>query len=151
MSKEPLRLTLREIGDTDFFKNTKMPQNVGSINELDEKQFRKGVMNCIFSGRKSIPPDIVNRPIEWFDGYVSSFAIEEEKIKGLFLVRKNEEEELELIMLQYIGNDGNRQMISMLRDSFRTAFSLYPDSTVVVIPRNTPEAESLSGKLFPGR
>ena len=151
MSKEPLRLTLREIGDTDFFKNTKMPQNVGSINELDEKQFRKGVMNCIFSGRKSIPPDIVNRPIEWFDGYVSSFAIEEEKIKGLFLVRKNEEEELELIMLQYIGNDGNRQMISMLRDSFRTAFSLYPDSTVVVIPRHTPEAESLSGKLFPGR
>ncbi len=151
MSKEPLRLTLREIGDTDFFKNSKMPRDVGSINEMDEKQFRKGVMNCIFSGRKDIPPDLVNRPIEWFDGYVSSFAVEDEKIKGLFLVRKNEEEELELILLQYIGKDSGKQMISMLRDSFRTAFSLYPDSTVVVIPRNTPESEGLSAKLFPGK
>jgi hypothetical protein len=151
MSKEPLRLTLREIGDTDFFKNSKMPRDVGSINEMDEKQFRKGVMNCIFSGRKDIPPDLVNRPIEWFDGYVSSFAVEDEKIKGLFLVRKNEEEELELILLQYIGKDSGKQMISMLRDSFRTAFSLYPDSTVVVIPRNTTGAEGLTQKLFPGR
>ena len=150
MSKEPLRLTLKEIGDTDFFKNSKMPKDVGSINELDEKQLRKGIMNCIFSGRKSIPPDLVERPIEWFDGYVSSYAVEEEKIKGLFLVRRNEEDELELVMLQYIGND-SRQMISLLRDSFRTAFNLYPDTTVVVIPRNTPESEGLSGKLFPGR
>ena len=150
MSKERLRLTLKEIGDTDFFKNSKMPKDVGSINELDEKQLRKGIMNCIFSGRKSIPPDLVERPIEWFDGYVSSYAVEEEKIKGLFLVRRNEEDELELVMLQYIGND-SRQMISLLRDSFRTAFNLYPDTTVVVIPRNTPESEGLSGKLFPGR
>ena len=150
MSKEPLRLSLKEIGDTDFFKNSKMPKDVGSINELDEKQLRKGIMNCIFSGRKSIPPDLVERPIEWFDGYVSSYAVEEEKIKGLFLVRRNEEDELELVMLQYIGND-SRQMISLLRDSFRTAFNLYPDTTVVVIPRNTPESEGLSGKLFPGR
>ena len=150
MSKEPLRLTLKEIGDTDFFKDSKMPKDVGSINELDEKQLRKGIMNCIFSGRKSIPPDLVERPIEWFDGYVSSYAVEEEKIKGLFLVRRNEEDELELVMLQYIGND-SRQMISLLRDSFRTAFNLYPDTTVVVIPRNTPESEGLSGKLFPGR
>ncbi len=94
MSKEPLRLTLREIGDTDFFKNPRMPKEVGSINELDEKQFRKGVMNCIFSGRKDIPSDLVNRPMEWFDGYVSSYALEDEKIKGLFLVRINEEGEL---------------------------------------------------------
>ena len=151
MSREPLRLTLREIGNTDFFKNSKMPKDVGSINELDENQFRKGVMNCIFSGRKSIPSDLVNRPVEWFDGYVSSYAIEDEKIKGLFLVRKNEAEELELILLEYIGKDSSRQMISMLRDAFRTAFCLYPDSTVVVIPRNTPEAEGLSGKLFPGK
>ena len=150
MRKEPLMLTLKEIGDTDFCKDSKMPKDVGSINELDEKQLRKGIMNCIFSGRKSIPPDLVERPIEWFDGYVSSYAVEEEKIKGLFLVRRNEEDELELVMLQYIGND-SRQMISLLSDSFRTAFNLYPDTTVVVIPRNTPESEGLSGKLFPGR
>ena len=151
MSREPLRLTLREIGNTDFFKNSKMPKDVGSINELDEKQFRKGVMNCIFSGRKNIPPDLVDRPIEWFDGYVSSYLVEDEKIRGLFLVRRNEAEELEPVMLQCIGKDANKQIISMLRDSFRTAFSLYPDSTVVVIPRNTPASEGISGKLFPGR
>jgi len=150
MSREPLRLTLRDIGDTEFFSNSKMPRDVGSINELNEKQFRKGVMNCIFSGRKSIPPDLVSTPAEWFDGYVSSYSIEEGKITGLFLVRKNEEDELEIILLQYIGKE-KKQLLRMLRDAFRSAFSLYPDSTVVVIPRNTPESETLSGKLFPGK
>ncbi len=151
MSKEPLRMTLGEISDAEFFQNSKMPKGVGSINELDEKQFRKGVMNCIFSGKKNIPPDLVNRPAEWFDGYTSSYAVEDEKIIGMFLVRKNDEEELEPIMLQCIGKDANKQIISMLRESFRTAFSLYPDSTVVVIPRDTPVSVGITGKLFPGR
>ena len=56
MSNESLRLSLQEIASEAFFKNLKMPTEVGSINELDEKGFRKGIMNCVFSGNKNIPP-----------------------------------------------------------------------------------------------
>ena len=150
MSKDPLRLTLKQIGETELFKNEKLPAGVGSINELEEKKFKKALMNCVFSGRKSIPPDLVKMPMDWYEGYVSSFALGDEKVQGLFLVHRNEEGELELKLLQSISRDFSKQLLSMLRDAFRCAINLYPESTIVVIPRNTPESEALAAKLFPG-
>lgn len=151
MSNEPLRISLKEISETEFFRNPKMPQDVGSINELSETEFRKGLMNCVFSGRKSIPQDIVKKSIDFYDDYVSSFAVEEGKVLGLFLVRKNEMGELELIMLQSVGKDYSKRLVAMVLDAFRTAINLYSDDTVVVIPQNTPEARALTKKLFPGK
>ena len=115
MSKEPLRLTLKEIAAADFFKKSKMPEDVGSINELDEQQFRKGLVNCVFSGRKNIPPDLVKKPVANYDGFVSSFSFEEDVVKGLFLVSKNEKGELELVLLQAIGKDSARRNAAMVR------------------------------------
>lgn len=151
MSKEPLRLTLEAIARADFFRDAKLPQDVGSINELDETQFRKGVMNCVFSGRKGIPQDLVTTPQEAFDGYVSSFSMDDGVVRGLFLVRKNEAGELEIVLLQAIGKDAARRIGAMLKEAFFSSINLYPAATVVVIPQNTPEAEMLAKKLFAGR
>ncbi len=151
MSNESLRLSLQEIASEAFFKNLKMPTEVGSINELDEKGFRKGIMNCVFTGNKNIPPDLVKKPVDYFDGFVSSYSYEEGAVKGLFLIRMNEEGELEPVLLRAIGKDLGMRNMMMVRDAFRSAINLYPEDTMVVIPRNTPETAALTAKLFPGR
>ena len=153
MGKEPLRILLKDIGKVSVINSNKSDKRVGSIGELDDGQFRKGLMNCVFSGRKSIPAELVKYETEWFEEDVSSYVVSDRKIRGLFLFRRNEDDELELetVLLQAIGADYVQYLMGMIRYSYKTACRLYPEDTVVVILRNSPESEALSAKFFPGR
>lgn len=151
MSMEPLRLTLSDFDGLPFFKSMKVPKNVGSISGLDLFSFRMGLLNCAFSGREGIPDDITEQPIDYYETSISSFVNDNDKIMGMFLIRKNEEDALEMVLLQALGVDSKLYLLGMMRNAYTQALERYKPDTPVIVPRVSKESIALTKNLFPGR
>ena len=151
MSMEPLRLKLSDFSSLFLFKSLKVPKAVGSLSDLNLFQYRMGLLNCAFTGREGIPSDLTDFPPSYFELSLSSYIEIDEKIRGMFLVRKNDEGELELVLLQAIGVDYKLYLASLMKNTYKNAVELYPKDSVVVVPRNSKETIALTQQLFPGR
>jgi hypothetical protein len=151
MSMEPLRLKLSEFSEIAILKSLKVPKAVGPLEDLNLFQFRTGLLNCAFTGREGIPSDLVDYPPSSFELAVSSYIDVDEKIRGMFLVKKNDDGELELMLLQATGADYKLYLAALMRHTYARAIENYPMDITVVIPRNSKETIVLTKKLFPGR
>ena len=151
MSMEPLQLTLSDFAGLSIFKSMKIPKIIGSISEIDLFSFRMGLLNCAFSGREGIPENISELPPSYYDTSISSYVKDNDKIMGMFLIRKNEDDSLEMILLQALGVDAKTYLVGMMRNAYARALETYEGDTPVIIPRVSKESIALTKHLFPGR
>nr|MCR5157279.1 hypothetical protein [Butyrivibrio sp.] len=141
---------LDDVTGLKFAKKKTSPSYVKPISELDLLQFKRGVTNCMFSGRCGLEEDLPALPPEWFETDVSCCVITDEKVSSLFLVRKTKSGVLMPVLLFAQGMDADKYMLEMMRFSVNAAASKYPGDTKVLLRRHDGKTRKLTDYLFPG-
>ncbi len=124
---------------------------VQSLEEIDEKHYKRGVTNSMFCKRKGLMEDIILLPKAWFDEKISSCVMEDSKVNGMLLIHEGEDKLLYIDLLFSVGSEYRIDMVNMMRYSLAAAAKLYPLETGVVIRRHNNDTRALSDKLFPER
>ena len=127
----------------------RIPENIGSISALENRQFRKGILNCLFHNRKGLLEDLPYLPMDWYENNVSSYTMLDDKVVGLFLVRKTVSDMLQAKLLFASGPDSQKNLLRMIVHSIKTAGELYPPDTKVTIRCESDAASALAANLFP--
>ena len=151
MSSDTIAIPLSEMESLSIFKSLKTSKNVGEVSDLNLMEFKKGLMNCVFSGCKNMPEEIMDYPPNYFELDVSSYVKTDDQVNGVFLVHKNQDAQLEIKLMHANGPDYAKNLVYMIRNAYASALEYYPADTEVAIPLRSDEAIALIRKLFPGR
>ncbi len=143
-------VTVEELGDLPIAKK-KTPPYITSINDLMVRQFRKGITNCLFHGRKGILEDLAFLPMSWYDPDVSCCVQTDEKVNGFLLVHKRASGALVVDLLFALEPDAKANLLSMIRYSINAAIDKYPPETEVILRRHNDMTTALIQKLFPNK
>ncbi len=145
-----LIVTLKDIADLKLGKK-KSPFYIKPLKDLDYRQFRNGVIECLFHGRKGLLQDFAWLSLDWFESDVSSSVVMDDKVEGYFLVHKMQSGMLAVVFMFSSGIDARRNVLEMVRFSIREAVKKYPLETKVIIRRHNKATHALTDKLFPGK
>lgn len=148
---EALRITLGEMTSLPIAAKKKLPDYVSSVENLTLQQFRNAVKAILFKGHKGVMEDIAYLPMNWFDTDVSACIISEDKVPGMFLVRRTPSGTLIPALLFAYGPEFKKNLLLMLNYSIHKALEMYPPETNALIIRKDAGTKALSGKLFPDR
>ncbi|MBE5826570.1 MAG: hypothetical protein E7307_08030 [Butyrivibrio sp.] len=131
-------------------KKKTSPSYIKPVSELDLLQFKRGITNCMFSGRYGLEEDLPDLPMEWFEMDVSCCVITDDKVSSLFLVRMTKGGILMPVLLFSQGIDADKYMLEMMRFAINAAASKYPGDTQVLLRRHDSKTRKLTDYLFPG-
>ncbi len=145
-----IAVTLDELASLSFMKK-QVPSYITNISELMVRQYRKGITNALFHGRKGILEDLAFLPMTWFDQDVSSCVQTDGKANGFFLIHKNAKDELVVDLLFAMEPDAKINLISMIRYSINAAVEKYPGDTKVIFKRHNEMTAAFTAKLFPDK
>ncbi|MCR5502812.1 MAG: hypothetical protein K6F53_07370 [Lachnospiraceae bacterium] len=141
-------VTVGELSSLDLSKG-KVPPYVCGVGELMARQYRRGIMNCLFQKRKGLLEDIGELPMSFFDQEVSSCVITDEKVNGFLLVHQTAGGMLVVELMASFEPDAAVNMAMMMRRSITEAANLYPADTKVLLRRHNDQTRQLSARLFP--
>ena len=145
-----LIVTIEDLDNLGISKK-KTPPYITCINDLMVRQFRKGITNCLFHGRKGILEDLAFLPMSWYDPDISCCVQTDEKVNGFLLVHKRASGPLVVDLLFALEPDAKMNLLHMIRYSINAAVQKYPPDTKVVLRRHNEMTKALISKLFPGR
>ncbi len=145
-----LYVTVGELSEIPFTKK-KVPSYITGISELMVRQFRKGITNCIFHGRKGILEDLEFLPMSWYDEDVSCCVQTDGRVTGFLLVNKRASGILVVDFLFALEPDARANLVSMIRFSVQAAAQKYPPETKVLIKRHNEMTHAVAKKLFPDK
>ena len=143
-------VTVEELNNLGISKK-KTPPYITSINDLMVRQFRKGITNCLFHGRKGILEDLAFLPMSWYDPDVSCCVQTDEKVNGFLLVHKRASGPLVVDLLFALEPDAKVNLLHMIRYSISAAVRKFPPDTKVILRRHNAMTNALITKLFPGK
>jgi hypothetical protein len=143
-----LEIPVADVAATAFAAK-KAAGYVRSIEGLNEKQFKRGVTNCLFYNRKGILDDVAFLPKDWFDNQISACVVADDKVVGLFLLHKNAIGKLYVDLLFSSGAEYQIDMLNMIRFGIHACADKYPGETIAVVRRHSDETRELVSKLFP--
>jgi hypothetical protein len=146
---EAISITLKELAATGLGKSAKLPDHIGSIEDLSILQFRDTIKQILFKGHRGNLEDIPYLPKNWFDNSISACINSGEKIPGLFLIRKTPSGILIPALLFAYGPEFKKDLLYMIRFSLLKALQLYPPETIVRIERKSASTKALTDKLMP--
>ena len=143
-------ITVGELAECLIAKK-KVPPYITGIGELMVRQFRKGITNCVFHGRKGLLEDLEFLPMSWYDEDVSCCVQTDGKVNGFLLVNKRANGDLVVDFLFALEPDARVNLIYMIRYAINMAVEKYPEDTRVVLRRHNEMTRALVEKLFPGK
>ena len=143
-------VTVQELSDLKL-SNKEVPFYIKAIDKLNTRQFRNGVVNCLYSGRKGLLEDMVWLSRDFFDQEVSACVVMDEKAQGFLLVHETASGVLVVEFLFANSVEGNKDVLEMVRFSIRAAARKFPPETKVLLRRHNPSVKALVDKLFPGK
>ena len=133
------------------FASRKTPDYVMALSDISERQFKRGIGNCMIHNRKGLLNDLAFLPMEWFEQDVSSVVITDERVSGLLLVHQLASARLSVDMLFSSSGDARIDILRMITRSIRAAAGKYPRETPVLIRRHNKNVHALAGRLFPNK
>ncbi|MCR4640398.1 MAG: hypothetical protein K5697_00030 [Lachnospiraceae bacterium] len=144
---------VRDLIDLKFSRNSK--NNIKtqfrpkSLNTLNPREFRRGLMNCIFNTSRELLEDISDLPLEWYEGELSCYVEADGRINGMLLLHRLTSGSIRVEFMSAFGPDARTDLLHLMQFSSRRALELYPEDTMLIIPRRDDSAEKLTGYLFP--
>ncbi len=127
------------------------PFYIKPISELTTRQYRNGIVDCLFQGRRGLVEDLAWISADWFEPDVSSCIVMDEKAKGFLLVHKTESGVLVVELLFAFSIDATKDLVELIKFAVRAAVEKYPPETKVLLRRHNDLVHALVEKLFPGR
>ncbi len=143
-------ITVADLKKLFIFKKKNVPDYVRPISELDERTFKRGILNCIFHGNRSMTDDLNELPSDWYERSISCCSESDGRVEGFFLARKTGAGRLKVELLINVGDEPDKDLLNMIRFSGLKTIENYPDDTQIIIPRNDTVARKLTDYLFPG-
>ena len=127
------------------------PFYIKPISELTTRQYRNGIVDCLFQGRRGLVEDLAWISADWFEPDVSACIVMDEKAKGFLLVHKTESGVLVVELLFAFSIDATKDLVELIKFAVRAAVEKYPPETKVLLRRHNDLVRALVEKLFPGR
>ncbi|MBR3525160.1 MAG: GNAT family N-acetyltransferase [Lachnospiraceae bacterium] len=129
----------------------KTPDFVVGLKELGERQFKRGIGNCMINNRKGLLEDMAFLPMEWFEQDVSSAVLTDGRVSGLLLVHQLPSKRLMVDLLFSSSGDSRLDIPRMMSRSIQAAVEKYPKDTPVILKRHNKTVHALTDKLFPDK
>ena len=126
------------------------PFYIKSLGELSARQYRNGIVDCLFQDRKGILEDLAWISMDWFEPDISSCIVMDEKAKGFLLVHKTESGILTVELLFAFSIDATKDLVELIKYTVQAAVKKYPPETKVLLRRHNDLVRALVEKLFPG-
>ena len=127
----------------------KAPSYIGSISELMVRQFRKGIMNCLFHNRKGLLEDLATLPISWYEQDISCCVQTDGNVNGFLLIHRSGSGVLIVDLMCCFGADYKNNLRDMIRYSLSAALKKYPPETKVLLRRHNEATAGLAKRMFP--
>ena len=128
----------------------KAPSYIMSISDISYREFRQGIIGCLYNGKKGMVEDLSTLSMDWYEPELSCVVKTDDELTGFLLIHKFPSGVL-MPLLFYAGGPNYRMdLLDMMRFSVRKAASIYPAETKVLIRRHNDAVRALSDKLFPG-
>ena len=128
----------------------KAPSYIEKLKDIPEKDYKQGILWCLYNGRKGIYEDLSTLPRDWFDMDISCVVRTDGEVTGFFLVHKTTTGTLIPVLLYAGGANSRKDLLGMLISAIKGAGEKYPPETPVMIRRHSLETKALSANLFPG-
>jgi hypothetical protein len=129
----------------------KIPSYIMPISSLSERDFQRGIMNCIFHSRRPLIEDLNSLPMDWYDEELSCYATADGRVNGFLLVHRTILGKLRVELFIDVGPDSQKDLLHMARYTIKRAIDLYDETTEVVLVRRDESATRLVEFLFPGK
>lgn len=141
---------VKKVGDIEKLSIMKIgsSKNIKRVEELSIYQFKRGLDNSAFGKRYTQLQNIEKLPITWFEIQSSCCVLIDNEVNGLVLVRKQSEEELEIVLIYSASEIEKLDTIRMIKMSLESIYNNYEPNTELVIRYSSPEEEQLINKIF---
>ncbi len=129
--------------------NKIIPSYVTPLTDVREREFKRGLMNCMFRSKRELTEDLPYLPIEWYEPNLSCYVATDGKIEGYLLVHQTATDRLRVELLIDVGCDAQVELLNMVRFSMKQAVANYPPETKIVLRRSDNATQKLVAFLFP--
>ena len=146
-----LTVTLSELVQIPVIKKTRVPDYIRELTGLDARSLKRGLLSCIFRGKREVTEDLNSLPFDWFEKEISCYTETDGRIDGLLLVHKTASGCLKPELLINVGAESPKDLTYMLCFSANRAREIYSEDTKILIPRNDEASRKLAAYFFPGK
>ena len=145
-----IRLCVSDLEKIPLNRNGKLPGYIQNMEDVSVLQYRNFVKKLLIKGTKGSLEDLAYLPLNWFDRGASCCSISDDKIDGIFLIRKTPSGELHPMLYTAFGPDFLKNLGFMLIHALNYVTENYPPETPIVINRHNKEVLALTQKLLSG-
>ena len=145
-----LYVTVDEIAMLKVIRN-KPDDYVKPLSLISPRQFKGGVMTCVFHERYGLLDDLPFLPMSRFDPDVSCCIETDDKVNGFLLTHKLEDGPYRVELFAAMMPDAKIHLLNMIRFSARALYKLKPPDEKVLLRRHNKATMELVNKLFPGK
>ncbi|MCR5101433.1 MAG: hypothetical protein K6B41_08775 [Butyrivibrio sp.] len=143
-----LIVTIEQLSLLPIFKKNSYPNNIHSINELSERAFRRGIVDCMFHIQRDMEEDLDELSLGWYDVDISCYEETDGEVGGYMLVRRLSSGMLKVMLLADWGPDAQKYLLNMIRYSVKAGIDKYPLDNRIVIHRHDDSTYNLTKYLF---
>ena len=129
----------------------KPPSYIVGLFDLTVKQYRQGVISCLYKGKKGMMEDLSGVPMGWYDQDISCAVRTDDEITGFLLVHKTPSGILMPVLFYASGPNSKMDLLNMIRFSIRSAAAECRPDTKILIRRHSQAVKALSDKLLPDK
>ena len=127
------------------------PSYIISLYDLTVKQYRQGVISCLYKGKKGMMEDLSAVPMGWYEQDISCAVRTDDEMTGFLLVHKFPSGLLMPVLLYASGPNAKMDLLNLIRFAIRSAAAEYGPDTKILIRRHNQAVKALSDKLFPDK
>ena len=149
MEGDEIVARISEIAEIGFLKKIPATDDVKPLRSITQRGFNLAVRRMMTRGYYGLCEDIEYLPRMFFENDVSCYIERDGVISGLFLCHKTASGRLKVELMAAVGKDYVKMLPMLLAGAYRSASSLYPPETEVVIDRHNYASLALGEKLFP--
>ena len=150
VESKALSFTVADLAKLPFHSKGRFPNYIKSLKDTSIIQYRNFVKRVIVKGEKGGVDDLAYLPISWFEREASSCSVSDDKIDGIFLIRKMPSGEIRPQLYIAFGPNSVKTLGFMLANSVNYVVEHYPPDTKVVVYRRNKAVMAMTQKLLPG-
>ncbi|MCR5237058.1 MAG: hypothetical protein K6E34_07635 [Lachnospiraceae bacterium] len=143
-------VTAEEISALKIAK--KKPEDyVYPLSDIAPRQFKAGIMTCIFHDRYGLLEDLPFLPMTRFDPDISCCIQTDGSVDGFLLVHKITKGPFRVELFSAMQPDADIHLLNMMRFAAQALARLETPDTKVLLRRHHKGSTELIKKLFPGK
>ena len=124
-----VKVSVADIAGLSIAKKTKTPSYIRDLTELDPRSFKRGMLNCLFYGRREATEDLNMLPMDWFEKDVSCYTETDGRIDGLLLVHRTASGKLRIELLINVGPEAKKDL-AYIPGNTRYQLPVRPETSV---------------------